>query len=225
MSDNGTNIEKKISDTEYITGKIVLYHSKLQFLYFCKTKAVILLTTSNRSKLLQSRPGQSYGDIFHKTTGATQQVIGVPLNSVSQTYASCQIIGSLSTKIIFYNILYVSQYLYIFFSTPTVDCTVMSMFCGIRAMSPPLPSHSKYFNIAKNSKIVIKKSPHSKIEHLQRKLECEIHLYFYLIGSNWNLICPLRRVHSRSLSKQSLSSSRIQKVNQYLKPLRIVNCK
>ena len=29
MSDNGTNIEKKISDTEYITGKIVLYHSKL----------------------------------------------------------------------------------------------------------------------------------------------------------------------------------------------------
>jgi hypothetical protein len=42
----------------------------------------------------------------------------------------------------------------------------------------------------RNSKIVIKISPHSKIEHLQRKLECEIHLYFYLIGSNWNLITP-----------------------------------
>ena len=31
MSENGTNIEKKISETEYITGKIGLDHSKLVF--------------------------------------------------------------------------------------------------------------------------------------------------------------------------------------------------
>ena len=135
----------------------------------------------------------------------------MPLNWVSQTLQVARLKVSLSE--LMQNILYISQYLYIF-STPTVDCKLMSMFCGIRAMSPPLPSHSKYSNIAENSKIVIKISPRSKIEHLQRKLECEIHLYFYLIGSNWNLICPLRRVRSGSLSKQCLSS-RIQKVNQF----------
>ena len=43
----------------------------------------------------------------------------------------------------------------------------------------------------------------SKIEHLQRKLECQIHVYLDLIGSNWNLICPLKRLPSKSLSKQS----------------------
>ena len=83
-----------------------------------------------------------------------------------------------------------------------LDIMWMSLYSQYFVASKKCPHLFQTLEHCVECKNCYKISP-TKIEHLQRKLECQIHGYLYLIGSNWNLICPLKRVQSKSLNKQS----------------------